>query len=118
MMARMTAPLFPPPLLRALPLSKGSDLAFTIRPKAPATVWPDSLIDAWIAIEETPGSPATTWYGVITPTQITFKVESETVDTIKNGRLWRLVLSFDANPTYEQTIINGKVRRYDGASGV
>lgn len=112
----MTAPLFAPPLLRALPLSKGGDLAFTIRPKAPAVEWPESLIDAWVAIEAVTGEPPLLWHGVITDTQIAFKLESESTDLIKNGRLWRLVLSFDASPTYEQVVVNGKVRRYDGAS--
>lgn len=111
----MTAPLTPTPLVRALPLSKGGDYAFTIRPKAPATTWPDSLAAAWVEIDVTPGEEPERWEGELSSDRIAFKLESEDIDNIKNGRLWRLVLSFDSDPTYESVVVNGKVRRYDGA---
>ena len=112
----MTAPLFPTPLLRSLPLSKGGDLAFTLKPKAPTTQWPDSLIEAWLEIDVTSDAPPTRWEGQISSTAIAFKLESTATDPIRAGRLWRLVLSFDASPTYEQVVVNGKTKRYDGAS--
>lgn len=115
MMWSMTAPLFPTPLLRSLPLSKGGDLAFTIKPKAPTTTWPDSLLSAWVEIDVDSSQPPTRWLGQISSNQIAFKLESTATDPIKPGRLWRLVLSFDAIPTYEQVVVNGKTRRYDGS---
>lgn len=79
-------------------------------------MWPGSLTAAWVEIDVVTGEPPQRWEGDISVDLIAFKLESETTDLIKSGRLWRLVLSFSSTPTYEQVVVNGKVRRYDGAS--
>jgi hypothetical protein len=58
-----------------------------------------------------------TGIGVITGSAAVCRIPYTTADTIKNGTLWRCVVTVadsDGTDIDHQTPINGEIRRYDG----
>jgi hypothetical protein len=125
------ATLFSPPPIFDLPVSKGSDLAFTLIYK-PMVVdedgnpvldgqgnrqfavadYPDGAAVS-LAIDTTdPASPVTA-DATIVGSEASFLVDWTVADTFKARWLWRAVLTVGEVDT---VIVNGAVARFDGKS--
>lgn len=108
----MTDYLIQPPGEKVLPVTLGADRAFTInRVDAlgdPVDFDPDSSVFFCSNISRT-DQPRT--FATITGSQAAFKIQSETLDKVKDGMLWQIVLRVG---TLETPLLVGKFERRDG----
>lgn len=111
--------LFDPPPTAVLPLSLGRDVVVTFRNKVPGSdpvEYVNYPSDVSVALVIGKGSSAVTGTATITGSEAVCRIESDAVDGIRTGTLWRVVVSVDEGLTsYDEVPLNGKVVRSDGA---
>lgn len=114
----MTTPLFTPPPVYGLPLSRGGDLIVDFRNKVPGTDppeyedYPDG-VSVVLAIDT--DTPITTTAAISTYHAVA-RVESEVADNIPSGKLWRCIYRVAGSPVTDIIVANGKTERHDGKS--
>ena len=104
--------LFPAPQVFTLPLSKGGDLSceFVYKPDDTEADWPAG---ATVTLTIDAATPITS-DATIDGSTATVLVDHAEVDGVKNGTLWRLVMT--TTDTIDTVMANGKVARKDGTS--
>lgn len=111
-----TPPLFKPPPVYALPVSKGGDLIVDFRNKvrgsSPATYtdYPSGVAVLLIIDTDVPIQATAT----ISTSHAVVRVESEVADTILAGKLWRCIYRVPGTPATEVIVANGRTERHDG----
>lgn len=112
----MTAPapyLVDPPPEYVVPVTKGTDLDFTLR-RVDADGNPqDWAADLYISIDIDKLAP-TQINAAVTNELAVFHIESITLDQTKNGMKWRVVASVPGTPTNEVAVAVGTFERHDG----
>ena len=110
------ATLFTPPPVYGLPLSKGGDLLVNFRNKVPDSDPPeyeDYPVGVALLLVIDTAEPVEA-EAEISGSVATVRVESEVVDTIPKGKLWRCVYQMAGSPTTEIIVANGLTERHDG----
>lgn len=107
----MTTPLFTPPPLFALPLTKGGDLHVDFIYKAQYEIadYPDDAV-VKLVIDTEPELTEVT--ATITGSRATIHLDYTAADLIKKGLLWRLILT--TADGIDTVIVNGVTTRADG----
>lgn len=109
-------PLFAPPPIYDLPLSKGGDLSVDFRnnPNSDGTTFVDyeAGVTVTLTIDTDPVIEAD---ASIDGYHAYVKVESAVVDLVKARVAWRAVVSTPTSPPTETVAANGKTQRFDGA---
>ena len=107
--------LFAPTVERALPLSHGADLQFSVFDDStnPQTPWPPGTIGI---VEIDHGEQTLRFDAVLVDGRLDFLLESEKTDVIpattnSNKVTWRLRVAFAADPTTELPVYEGPVYR-------
>lgn len=109
-------PLFPPPPIYGLPLSKGGDLIVDFLNKVPGSSptayvdYPDGVAVSLVIDTDIPivaDAAVDTHHAVV-------RVESEVADTVLAGKLWRCIYQIPGSPTTEIIVTNGRTERHDG----
>jgi hypothetical protein len=103
------ANLFAAPPKYKIPLSLGRDLVLNFRNKVDDVYTP---FDDGVTVKlflDTIECDAT-----ISGDTATCKIESTALDSVLNGALWRVVVSFPTSPTTDDVPMNGTVVRSDG----
>lgn len=114
----MSTPLFDPPPVHGLPLSKGGDLIVDFKNKVPGSNpatyqdYPDGVSILLVIDTDTPITATAT----ISTHHAVARVESEVADAIPAGRLWRCIYRVAGSPTTDIPVVNGKTERHDGKS--
>lgn len=112
----MSTPLFNPPPIYGLPISKGGDLIVDFKNKVPGSNpatyadYPDGVVVVLAIDTDTPitaTAEISTYHAVV-------RVESEVADTIPKGRLWRCIYQAPGSPTTDVIVVNGLTERHDG----
>lgn len=109
-----------PPKL-PLPVSKGGDLVIDFMQKID-NVYTNYSSGVTVKLEvdiQGPGKPAppvqtVTGVGDITDFHAVCRIESEVADLIKDGSLWRVIISYPTDPSTDVVGMNGRVSRSDG----
>lgn len=110
-----------PPKL-PLPVSKGGDLIVDFMQKVD-DVYTDYDFGVTVKLEvdiQGTGKPAppvqtVTGLGDITAHHAVCRIESEVADLIKDGSLWRCIVSYPTVPSTDVIAVNGRIIRADGA---
>lgn len=110
-----TQNLFTPTLERALPLSRGADLRFSVfdDTTSPPTPWPAGTVGI---VEIDHGSQKLLFNAELIDGRLDFLLESEQTDAIpattsSNKVAWRLRIAFSDDPTVELPVYEGPVYR-------
>lgn len=114
----MSTPLFNPPPVYGLPLSKGGDLIVDFLNKVPGSdpvAYEDYPSGVAIVLKVDTDTPITAT-AVITTHHAVVRVESEVADIIPAGKLWRCIYRVTASPATDIIVANGKTERHDGKS--
>ena len=111
--------LFAPPTNARLPLSLGRDVVVTFRNQVVGSdpvqyVNYPSNVSVKLVIGK--GASAVEGVGTISGSNAMCRIESDVVDGIRAGTLWRVVVSVDEGEySHDEVPLNGKVVRVDGA---
>ena len=107
--------LFEPTLERALPLSHGADLVFSVFDDStdPPTPWPPGTVGI---VEIDHGDQTVTFNAELVGGRLDFRLDSDLTDPIpattsSNGVAWRLRIAFAADPETELPVYEGPVYR-------
>ena len=107
--------LFEPTLERALPLSHGADLVFSVFDDStdPPTPWPPGTVGI---VEIDHGDKTVTFNAKLVGGRLDFRLDSDLTDPIpattsSNGVAWRLRIAFAADPETELPVYEGPVYR-------
>ena len=110
-----TPRLFEPTLERALPLSHGADLRFSVFDDStdPPTPWPPGTVGI---VEIDHGDKTVTINAELVDGRLDFRLESELTDSIpattsSNKVAWRLRIALASDPTTELPVYEGPVYR-------
>jgi hypothetical protein len=112
--------IYDPPPTAELPLSLGRDVILTFRNKVPGSDpaayvdYPDG-VSVTLEIGKGP-SKISSGAATISGSNATCRIESELTDGVREGALWRVVVSKDNGSLVDDEVpLNGKVVRSDGA---
>lgn len=107
--------LFEPTLERALPLSHGADLVFSVFDDStdPPTPWPPGTVGI---VEIDHGDQTVTFNAELVSGRLDFRLDSDLTDPIpattsSNDVAWRLRIAFAADPETELPVYEGPVYR-------
>lgn len=107
--------LFEPTLERALPLSHGADLVFSVFDDStdPPTPWPPGTVGI---VEIDHGDQTVTFNAELVGGRLDFRLDSDLTDPIpattsSNDVAWRLRIAFAADPETELPVYEGPVYR-------
>jgi hypothetical protein len=112
----MATPLFDPPPVYGLPISKGGDILVDFKNKVrgsnPATYedYPDGVSVVLVIDTDT----AITATATISTHHAVVRIESEVADLIPAGKLWRCIYRVAGSPVTDVIVANGKTERHDG----
>lgn len=111
--------IYDPPPTAQLPLSLGRDVILTFRNKVPGSN-PASYVDYpdGVSVKLVIGKGDSEILGVatISGSDATCRIESDLVDGVRTGALWRVVVSRANGLLVDDEVpLNGKVVRNDGA---
>ena len=111
----VTPRLFEPTLERALPLSHGADLVFSVFDDStdPPTPWPPGTVGI---VEIDHRDQTVTFNAELVDGRLDFRLDSDLTDPIpattsSNGVAWRLRIAFAADPETELPVYEGPVYR-------
>jgi hypothetical protein len=112
--------LFPPPLVRVLPVSLGADIIVDFKNRVPGSnpvAYVDYPSNIGIDLVIGEGASKITSAATISTYHAVCRVESSVVDTLKDGALWACIVHVEGIPQSDDMVpINGTLERNDGAT--
>lgn len=106
-----------PPQSRIIPVTKGTDVSFTLRRRDTESNPVDWDADVFVNVDlkdaERKPDP-TRVEAVVTGPDALVRIESEVVDRIATGMTWQAIVSLPGSPTLEKPLCVGSFERFDG----
>lgn len=107
----------PIPRQVVIPVTKGTDIAFTMRRRNADLELVDWAATVTLSIDINRDSP-TVVAAVVTGPDAVVRVESEIADLVRNSTTWQAVVSPLSDPTLQRPIMVGTFERHDGKATV
>lgn len=101
---------------RVIVVTKECDRTLSIRRRDPVTGDPVDWgvdVEVYIKIDIDKNAPERV-SGVVDGSLATIRMESSTLDNVKNGTTWRVIMSQPGVPRYESAVMVGVFERNDG----
>lgn len=101
-----------PPQSRIIPVTKGTDVAFTLRRRDGDgnTVDWDAEVFVNVDLKDAPQRFET----VVSGADAVVRIESEVANLIKTGTTWQAIVSLPGSPSLEKPLCVGSFERFDG----
>lgn len=114
----MTDYLFPPPLVRVLPVSLGGDIIVDFKNRVPNSnpvAYLDYPNDISVTLVIGEGADKIVKTATISTHHAVCRVESSVADTLKDTTLWACIVHVAGSPQTDDIVaINGTLERNDG----
>lgn len=112
----MATPLFDPPPVYSLPISRGGDLIVDFKNKVPDSspaTYEDYPVGVTVVLVIDTDAPVTATAAISTHHAVV-RIESEVADTIPKSKLWRCIYRVAGSPVTDVIVANGQTERHDG----
>lgn len=103
-----------PPAVKTIPVTRGTDVSFTLRRKDTEGNLVDWDVDIYVEVDQGPKSTPQKFDAVITGPDAYVRIESEVSDTFGRNTEWRAIRSTPGNPSLERPLVVGGFERFDG----
>lgn len=107
----------PPPSMKAIAVTRNTDVMFTLRRKDAATgAEKDWGALVYVLIDVARNEPPVRVDADVSGADAVVRIESDICDVVKTGTPWRAVLSLPTDPSLEKPIAVGFFERHDGGT--
>lgn len=103
-----------PPVTKTIPVTKGTDVSFTLRRKDTDGNPVDWDVDVYVDLDIERKAPPTRVEAVVTGADAYVRIESEVADRFDRNTTWRAIRSTPGDPSLERPLVVGDFERFDG----